>query len=83
MTKYIEIGFGNRWFIRTEFEKADGSEYEIKGISGKIKSESYYLRLWFGRTVVILDSKDGIKKQEKSRRSVKLIFGIRSFCDEE
>ncbi|MEB9851715.1 DUF3977 family protein, partial [Bacillus cereus] len=25
--KYIEIGFGNRWFVRTETENKDGTEF--------------------------------------------------------
>lgn len=78
MTKFIEFGIGNRWVVRTEFEQADGTEWEVKGISGKIQPESYYLRFWIGRKVVILDSKEGLKRQTKSRSAFKLIFGIRS-----
>ncbi|WP_161979216.1 DUF3977 family protein [Streptococcus sp. S784/96/1] len=78
MEKFIEIGFGNRWFIRTEFEKDDGSEWEVKGISGKIIPKSYYLRLWFGKMVFILDSKEGFKKQTKSCTALKVILGIKS-----
>lgn len=53
MTKFIEIGLGNRWLVRTEFEQSDGTEWEVRGISGKIKAESYYLRLWLAKTVFI------------------------------
>lgn len=28
--KYIEFGLGNTWFIRTETELEDGSEFEEK-----------------------------------------------------
>ncbi|MEH7215922.1 DUF3977 family protein, partial [Bacillus toyonensis] len=28
--KYIEIGIGNRWFVRTETENTDGTEFEEK-----------------------------------------------------
>ncbi|MDQ0221590.1 DUF3977 family protein [Streptococcus moroccensis] len=31
MKRNIEIGFGNRYFVRTEFERPDGTEYEVKG----------------------------------------------------
>ncbi|MGT2755937.1 DUF3977 family protein [Streptococcus ovuberis] len=31
MTKYLEIGFGNRWFMRTAFEADNGTEHEVKG----------------------------------------------------
>ncbi len=78
MKKYIEFGFGNRWFVRTEFEKADGTEYEIKGIAGKIKPKSIYLRLWLGKKVYILDTKEGFKRQVKTRPALKVIVGIAS-----
>lgn len=78
MTKFIEFGLGNRWLVRTEFEQSDGTEWEVRGISGKIKAESYYLRLWLAKTVFIWDSQDGIKKKSKSRSAFKLIFGIKS-----
>ncbi|WP_303974241.1 DUF3977 family protein [Streptococcus merionis] len=78
MIKYIEFGIGNRWLIRTEFESLDGAEYEVRGVSGKIKPKSYYLRLWLGQSVLILDSKEGIKRQRKKRKALKVIFGIAS-----
>lgn len=30
--KYIEIGIGNTWFVRTETENKDGTEFEERGI---------------------------------------------------
>ncbi|MCP1638314.1 DUF3977 family protein [Streptococcus gallinaceus] len=83
MTKYIEFGFGNRWLIRTEFEKDDGSEWEVKGISGPIKPKSVYLRIWLGKIVYIWDWQEGFKKQEKKRRAVKFIFGIASEVEDD
>lgn len=76
MKKYIECGFGNTWWLRTEFEHADGDEYEMKGIVGKIKPRSIYLRFWLGKSVLILDTKSGLKVSQKPRRQVKLLFGI-------
>ncbi|MCL6603654.1 MAG: DUF3977 family protein [Paenibacillus sp.] len=76
MKKYTEIGFGNRWFIRTEFEHSDGSESEIKGITRPFQLKSIYLRIWIGRTVLIIDSKEGIKWASKDRRKLKLIIGF-------
>lgn len=34
MSKYIELGLGNRWLIRTEIENLDGTEYEVRGAHG-------------------------------------------------
>ncbi|MFC3927848.1 DUF3977 family protein [Streptococcus caprae] len=78
MTKYFEIGFGNRWFMRTEFETSDGTEYEVKGWVRPIAPQSIYLRLWVGYCVFIWDSEDGIKCGKKSRKALKFILGIRS-----
>lgn len=75
MKKFVEFGFGNRWLLRTEFENEDGTEYDMKGIVGPIKPQSIYLRLWIGHTVLILDSKEGFKKQRKDYKSFKVLFG--------
>ncbi len=48
--KYIEIGFGNRWFVRTETENKDGTEFEERGIIKPIYFESLYVRIWFRKT---------------------------------
>ena len=74
--KYIELGLGNSWFIGTETELADGTEYEEKGIKGPINFQSLYIRTWIGKTVFILDSKDGYKQLGKNRSDFKLVFGI-------
>lgn len=74
--KFIEIGIGNKWFLRTETELSDGSEIEEKGISYPIKFQSVYIRIWIRKTVLIIDSKEGIKKTKKSRSNFKIIFGI-------
>ncbi|MEN1936318.1 DUF3977 family protein [Paenibacillus sp. 102] len=74
--KYIEIGIGNRWLVRTEIEREDGTEYEQKGVVKPINVESYYLRVWFRKTCLIFDSKEGFKKVKKKRNEYKFIFGI-------
>ncbi|MFU1792567.1 DUF3977 family protein [Paenibacillus azoreducens] len=76
MKKYIEIGFGNRWFIRTELENDDGTETEIKGIVRPFHFRSVYLRIWVGKRVFIWDSKDGMKIVLKNRRALKFIIGV-------
>lgn len=77
--KYIEIGFGNRWPVRTETEFADGTETEQKGIVGPIKFHSVYFRVWVGTTVFILDVKRGFQRQRKDRKAFKLILGVTSY----
>lgn len=78
MKKYIEMGIGNTWFVRTEFENEDGTEYEVRGVAGPIKPTSVYLRLWIGRKVYILDLREGFKRQVKNRKAFKFIFGMAS-----
>ncbi|MDM5188640.1 DUF3977 family protein [Bacillus sp. DX4.1] len=74
--KYIEIGLGNRWLIRTETEREDRTEFEQKGIVKPIILESVYLRVWIRKTCFILDSKEGFKKTRKRRNKYKFILGI-------
>jgi hypothetical protein len=76
--KFIEFGLGNKWLIRTETEKSDGTEFEEKGIVSPITFHSLYFRIWIGKAVLILDSKDGFKKTKKKRNAFKILFGIRS-----
>lgn len=75
-TKYIEIGIGNTWIVRTEFEMENGDEYEEKGIQGPINCHSAYIRVWFWKSVIIIDSKEGLKTMQKNRKNFKFIFGI-------
>lgn len=76
--KYIEFGIGNRWLLRTETELDDGTEYEEKGIVRPVRFQSLYLRLWIGKTVLILDTKEGFKCSRKDRKKLKIILGITS-----
>ncbi|MGO4274750.1 DUF3977 family protein [Paenibacillus sp. TAF58] len=80
--KYIEVGIGNTWIIRTETEFDDGSEIENKGIIKPIIFHSIYLRIWLGKTVFIWDSKQGFKRRTKPRRSFKFILGLASYLSE-
>ena len=74
--KFIEFGIGNTWLIRTETEYEDGSEIEQKGIVGPIRFESFYIRVWIGKSVWIFDSKQGVKRSKKNRKAFKVILGI-------
>ncbi|MGT2959760.1 DUF3977 family protein [Streptococcus caballi] len=64
--------------MRTEFERADKTEDEVKEIAGKVKPTSIYLRVWLGQQVYIWDLKESVKKQPKNRRARKFICGIAS-----
>ena len=81
--KYIEIGFGNRWFVRTETENKDGTEFEERGIIKPIYFESLYVRMWFRKTCLIFDTKEGFKKIKKGRIEYKFIVGIVSRLNKE
>ena len=76
--KFIEFGIGNKWLIRTETELEDGTEFEEKGIVHPIKIQSFYIRIWFGKRVLIVDTKEGFKKKRKQRNTMKMIVGIKS-----
>jgi hypothetical protein len=79
--KYIEFGLGNTWVIRTETELENGTEFEEKGIKGPIKFQSLYIRIWIGRTVYIVDLKEGFKRVRKNRSDIKIILGIASLTN--
>ncbi|MFF2089306.1 DUF3977 family protein [Paenibacillus sp. NPDC058174] len=76
--KYIEVGIGNTWLVRTEIELADGTEFEQKGIVKPIVFHSVYFRIWLGKKVFIWDSKEGLKRMKKKRSAFKFIFRITS-----
>ena len=69
MKKYVEIGIGNRWIVRTEIEHEDGTESEYRGISHLSKIQGVYLRVWVWRTVLIVSSNEGFKRRRKDRRA--------------
>lgn len=71
MKKYVEIRFGNTWFIRTEIEEDNGEEIEFRGIGRLTKVDGVYLRVWVGQTVYIWSSNEGFKKTRKNRLYVK------------
>jgi hypothetical protein len=70
---YTEIGWGNATFCSTEFE-GEGGEFRLPIFAfGEIVS--FYLRIWIGTRVLIVDSRDGMKVQRK-RTGFKLLLGI-------
>lgn len=74
--KYIEIGFGNRWFVRTETENKDGTEFEERGIIKPIYFESLYVRIWFRKSCFIFDTKEGFKKLKRVDLNINLFLGL-------
>jgi len=76
--KFVEIGFGNRWFIRTEIEDSNGTEMEFKGVIKPIRPRSIYIRIWIYKQVMIIDSREGLKLKKKSKKGLKIIFGVTS-----
>lgn len=81
--KYIEIGFGNRWFVWIEIENKDGIEFEEWGIIKFIYFELLYVWMWFWKMCLIFDMKEGFKKIKKKRIEYKFIVGIVSRLNKE
>jgi len=76
MKQFVEIGIGNMWWVRTEVENSDGTEYEVRGVRPFSRVEGIYFRFWMGKTVWILSSNEGLKMTKKNRQAFKLVFGI-------
>jgi len=76
LKKFREIGYGNRWFIRTEFEDEDGTESEVRGFTKPFNLRSVYFRAWIGKRVLIIDTKDGIKLMRKTENKFKMVLGF-------
>ncbi|RIV18034.1 DUF3977 family protein [Alicyclobacillaceae bacterium I2511] len=75
MKKYVEIRFGNTWFVRTEIEDENGGETEHRGIAHLTKVDGVYLRVWVRQTDFIWSSNEGVKKMRKNRKAFKFLFG--------
>ncbi|MFJ7935089.1 DUF3977 family protein [Sporosarcina sp. NPDC096371] len=73
--QYIEFGVGNTWWLRTETELEDGTEFGGIGIVGPLKIRSVYMRVWIFKTVCIVDA-NRFKRMKKDRNTFKLIFGL-------
>lgn len=76
--KYIELGIGNNYLLRTEVELDNDYEFEVKGILGGIRFKSLYFRIWIGKRVYIFDTEEGFKIKNKNKNKFKMIFGIKS-----
>ena len=74
--KYIEIGIGNKWFVRTETENKDGTEFEERGIIKPIYLESVYVRIWFRKTCFILIRKRVLRKIRREGLNINLLLEL-------
>ncbi|MFA6018293.1 MAG: DUF3977 family protein [Patescibacteria group bacterium] len=75
---FAEIGIGNESICSTEFE-------EVGGIGGEFRVSRFilpehiteiYLRFWIGHRVFVLSTLDGFKAKNKSKKALKILFGI-------
>ncbi len=76
---FTEIGFGNPHFVSTEIEK-NGREKRIKK-RVCYRVTGIYLRIWIGRRVAILSTRNGFEIEKKTRSTFKLILGCRGSID--
>jgi hypothetical protein len=74
MRCYAEMGIGNPTFLSTEIE-CGVCEWRIPRLVVS-RVESIYLRVWIGRIVFILDSKEGFKYQRKGYCVYKCVLGL-------
>lgn len=67
MKKYVEIGIGNRWIVRTEIEHEDGTESEYRG---------YISEFGYGEQFLLSAAMRDLNEQE--RIDVRLSFCLES-----
>ena len=71
---FTEIGFGNASFISTEIEKGT-RERRVRGCV-RMHVQGVYLRLWVGRRVWIISTRQGYETRTKSRSTFKFLLGV-------
>lgn len=74
-TIFAEAGFGNDTFLSTEVEEGE-NEYRIPKFIVPQQIREVYLRIWLGKRVVIVSTREGIKMKLKDKRKIKLLVGI-------
>lgn len=77
MTKkvFAEMGIGNETFFSTEYEEGE-REYRVPTFAVPAKIQEFYVRIWVGANVIVLSTKDGIKRRRKNRKEFKVLLGI-------
>ena len=69
MRNYSEIGYGNATLISTERDEVRTATW-VKG-----RAWSWYIRIWVGHWVLIIDTVEGLKTSRKPRSTLKLLIG--------
>jgi hypothetical protein len=59
---------------RPEIENGS-DERRVRGMV-RMKVRSFYLRLWIGRSVFIVDTREGFKRTRKNRGTFKALLGV-------
>lgn len=77
---YAELGYGNKTFFSTEICEPNSKEKRIPKFIFPKDIDDYYMRIWVGKRVYVLSSKDGPKIQQKKRYALKILFGIAGEC---
>jgi hypothetical protein len=72
---FAEMGIGNETFFSTEIEEGDQEERVPKLLLPQ-RVTGYYLRLWVGKTVIVLSTNEGWKTKKKDRNAFKLLLGV-------
>lgn len=72
---YAEMGIGNETFLSTEIEEG-GHERRIKGFHLPKKITDVYVRIWVGKRVMIVSTKDGVKFVRKEKQGLKILVGV-------
>lgn len=80
---YNEVGVGLPHFLSAELEHADGTEERVKGWVRMDRIQSFYMRVWVGRTVWILDTdKPHLSARRKPYTAFKIVLGMGGWVDD-
>lgn len=72
---YAEFGIGNGSIWSTEFEDGD-QEFRLPRLVVPETITQCYFRIWIGKRVLIISTKDGVILRKKNRNALKILFGI-------
>lgn len=72
---FAEMGIGNGSFFSTEIEEGE-SECRVPRFVWPEKIVGVYVRIWVGRRVFILSTKEGFVFQKKNRNNFKILLGV-------
>jgi len=72
---FAEIGFGNASFCNTEIEKGS-LEHRVARFIVPPKIAGVYIRLWLGKRVFVVSTRNGFTTTLKNRNKFKLLLGL-------